>query len=317
VSVINIAPATDTVVTSLPPLEHLRIVAVSNLQLVDPASLFSRATDLRWLQFDVNTRIAAALLVRCASTAASNMRVLCLGELIDLDTQHSLQVAQYLGCIKMPQLRWLTLHFSKLTRLPDKLAQLQRLKLLDLAGCASLEQLPEQLCSLQQLKHLDLSGCCSLRELPESVGSLKLLQYADLSGCVKLRSLPQSTSGLTQLSWLDMQSCAVIQLLESMGQMQQLRKLRLDSSSLEQLPDSIGQLQQLQDLSLRCCCCCLESLPASFGQLPLGPRLDLSWCGSCSSCRHPLAACSTCRNWTWQTADRWKHCQRRSVSCSS
>jgi internalin A len=96
----------------------------------------------------------------------------------------------------------------------------------------------------------------------------------DLSG-LDLIELPESLWQLQELQELDLSGSQLAQLPESLGQLQRLQELNLSYNQLTQLPESLGQLQGLQTLNLSYNQ--LTQLPQSLGQLQGLQTLSLSY----------------------------------------
>ena len=63
------------------------------------------------------------------------------------------------------------------------LRKLQRLRILGLMGCSSIEELPDEIGELKELRLLDVTGCESLRRIPVNlIGRLKKLEELLIGG---------------------------------------------------------------------------------------------------------------------------------------
>ncbi|KAH9306612.1 hypothetical protein KI387_011016, partial [Taxus chinensis] len=161
----------------------------------------------------------------------------------------------------------------------------QKLKVLILSGCTSLETLPSTI-AYTQLQILDLSNCNSLRSLPNTVGNLKpalppSLQILDLSNCHSLTSLPNAMENFSSLVCLNMEGSGISCLPEDFGKLTSLEKLNLSRCKhLCKLPASFGKLIQLEKLRIHHNPK-LRELPDCFGGLKALLYLDASDCQLC------------------------------------
>ncbi|XP_019445228.1 PREDICTED: putative disease resistance protein RGA3 [Lupinus angustifolius] len=76
----------------------------------------------------------------------------------------------------LTHLRYLHIYRSNITTLPESLCQLQKLQILKLESCLSLNCLPQHLTQLQDLRHLVIKRCDKLVALPPNIGKLKCLK---------------------------------------------------------------------------------------------------------------------------------------------
>lgn len=206
------------------------------------------------------------------------------------------------GVFSAANLCVLDLSFCGITALPEDIAALKHLKLLNLDACDQLETLSEHIGAVDRLTVLSLRHCSHLGSLPESIGSLgqltalnapgcgffqlpnslgnlSKLQQLDLGSCSKLMQLPLSISALTalehlNLSWLD----GIAHLPDGFGAMTNLRKLFIGGClRLSQLPDSITKLNRLVVLDMQYCMS-IKSLPVTVGALSRLRKLHLEYC---------------------------------------
>jgi hypothetical protein len=145
-----------------------------------------------------------------------------------------------------------------------------------LEGCSSLTALPEGLARLTDLQVLNLAGCSKVQEVPAAVWQLSDLLELDLSGCsglTTLPALPQRSSPRPRLSfssgatsirvtyeWRPPTTAAGSSAGGGSGDARatprgcKLQKLTLKGcSSLTWLPEGIAQLTGLQVLNLAGC----------------------------------------------------------------
>jgi len=120
-------------------------------------------------------------------------------------------------------------------------------QMLDLSDLG-LTRLPESIERLSRLRRLDLSSN-KLTALPESIGTLTHLQHIYLSAN-QLSMLPEAIGRLAHLQHLDLGGNQLTTLPESIGALSQLRVLDLTNGMLKSLPESIRKLSSLQELYL-------------------------------------------------------------------
>ncbi|KAH9306398.1 hypothetical protein KI387_010802 [Taxus chinensis] len=143
----------------------------------------------------------------------------------------------------------------------------QKLKVLILSGCTSLETLPSTISSTQ-LQILDLSNCNSLRSLPNSVGNLRSLVSLNMEGS-GISSLPEDFGKLSSLQKLNLSRCKHLSKLPaSFGNLSQLETLEIHHNpKLTELPDSFGGLKALLYLDAGYCQLSEDGLPAGIFEL--------------------------------------------------
>jgi Leucine-rich repeat (LRR) protein len=164
---------------------------------------------------------------------------------------------------------------SLLSCLPPSLGQLAELQTLTIIEC-NITRLPEELGLLKKLKQIRLSRCYRLRLLPESLGQLAGLNMLAISEC-PLIVLPNSIGSLSSLRSLSLYACELLtRLPESLGQLTALRTLDITSSAaLTSLPASLRQLTALEHLTITDCTF-LAELPETISYLSLS-QLTVNW----------------------------------------
>ena len=167
-------------------------------------------------------------------------------------------------------LKKLYLSETQISTLPESIALLTQLELLDLRQ-STLKYLPNSIGKLVNLRKLLLCNC-ELENLPDSIGDLTSLKELDLSR-TKISTLPESIESLSQLELLDLRQSTLKHLPNSIGTLVNLRKLLLWSCEVENLPDSIGALTRLEKLDLSGTK--ISTLPKSIESLTQLELLDL------------------------------------------
>ncbi|GLJ08981.1 hypothetical protein SUGI_0099620 [Cryptomeria japonica] len=220
-----------------------------------------------------------------------NLRLLWL---VDVDIKGHFPEALYFD-----ELRWLRLTRCSLTRLPpgmnlnnlvilevtdSQITHLwdekteeysnicpEKLKVLILRGCASLEKLPPTII-YNQLQILDLHNCQTLRNLPNNLGNtlgnFHSLVSLNMKGC-GVSYLPEDFGMLSSLEELDISWCKnLCNLPASFGNLSRLEKLEIHhNSNLRELPVTMGGLKSLAYLDAGYCQLCENGLPAGLFEL--------------------------------------------------
>ncbi|XP_039172417.1 disease resistance protein RUN1 isoform X2 [Eucalyptus grandis] len=154
--------------------------------------------------------------------------------------------------------------------------KMERLKVLNLTGCADLIVTPSFSCC-PNLEILILEQCSRLVHLDPSINDLKLLVTLNLKFCSELsvlpvemdgmnalrellidgtfvRELPASIGKLVQLQILSAANCfSLVRVPGSVCELKALSVLALDDAKILELPESIGDLGELRCLLLRDC----------------------------------------------------------------
>ncbi|XP_061366093.1 putative disease resistance protein RGA3 [Gastrolobium bilobum] len=98
-----------------------------------------------------------------------------------LPSVHSLRAlstsSSQLSALKnLIHLRYLNIHRSAISTLPNSICELQKLQILKLKNCRKLSCLSKDLTRLQELRHLVIEGCDSLVAMPPNMGKLSCLR---------------------------------------------------------------------------------------------------------------------------------------------
>jgi Leucine-rich repeat (LRR) protein len=81
--------------------------------------------------------------------------------------------------------------------LPTTISELQHLTNLQLTSYKNLKELPQSIANILPLSMLDLSSCNSMESLPTTIGELQHLTKLQLTSCKNLKELPQSIASLS------------------------------------------------------------------------------------------------------------------------
>jgi len=166
---------------------------------------------------------------------------------IELDLDYNQLTTLPESIAKLQNLELLNLDHNQLIILPESIAKLQNLQTLFLSS-NQLTTLPEGITKLQNLQMLTLDHN-QLTTLPESITKLQYLHALGLSGN-QLKTLPESIGKLQNLQTLDLTKNQLTTLPEGIDKLQNLQMLFLRGNQLATLPESIGKLQNLQTLDL-------------------------------------------------------------------
>ncbi|KAK2361931.1 TMV resistance protein N [Trifolium repens] len=193
-----------------------------------------------------------------------------LDEVVDIKLSHSKIEQLWQGINFMEKLKYLNLKFSKnLKRVPDfsgvpnleklilkgctsltevhpSLVHHNKVVLVNLEDCISLEALPEKL-EMNSMKELILSGCCEFKFLPEFGESMENLSMLALQGTA-IRKLPSSLGRLVGLTDLNLKDCK-----NCIKEIKCLEELLANDTAIDELPSSISYLDNLKSLSFAGC----------------------------------------------------------------
>ena len=147
-------------------------------------------------------------------------------------------------------LRYLNLSDSSFKTMPNSIAKLEHLRVLDVSRNRKIRTLPNSICKLLQLHDLNLSGCTELENLPKGLGMLISLHH--LTVTTKQSVLPHDEFvSMTHLQDLSFHYCDNIKFLFR-HQLPSIEEMYFAScGSLESLPLYI--FPNLQTLSINNC----------------------------------------------------------------
>ncbi|KAF7850292.1 hypothetical protein BT93_L5647 [Corymbia citriodora subsp. variegata] len=165
---------------------------------------------------------------------------------------------------------------SKITKLPDGVGELVKLRRLSLRNCRYIQELPESIGQLgRSLEQLDVSGT-GVSKLPESFGNLLSLRVLKMDHCF-MRAFPSFIGRLHSLEEIHASSCRSLkgEIPIDIGKLIHLRILRLQYSGICSLPSEIKHLSKLETLDLLHCDMLQElpELPSGLVIVRLSPKL--------------------------------------------
>ena len=134
---------------------------------------------------------------------------------------------------------------------------------------------PEEIAELSELRVLDLSWNRFSEPLPGWLGELPELRELDLSSNGLSGSLPEGFGRFPKLEELSLSSNEFIEIPSEVFEIKSLKELYFVGNMLERIPAEIGNLVNLESLNLRSNFLS-GSIPAEIGNLTNLERLDLS-----------------------------------------
>ena len=153
----------------------------------------------------------------------------------------------------------------EVTKMPDNIGNLKKLKIFWYQGDLNIEMLPESICELNSLMHFAFKS--NLKELPANFGNLKSLQLLDLF--TDISGLPPGFTDLINLKGLtlrgSLETGPVFNLPADIGKLANLEGIMILNTNLYSLPESIGSLSKLIDIYIQRCK--LQTVPSSIGDL--------------------------------------------------
>ncbi|XP_028762831.1 uncharacterized protein LOC114721178 [Neltuma alba] len=142
-------------------------------------------------------------------------------------------------------------------KLPPRIARLENIKTLRLAGCKRLKTLPQELWKLQNFDQMPTPSILSAQ--------MPLLNILDLSR-TSIRELPNSICNLKKLREFYLKDCELfVELSPHIGGLDNLMILDLDGTLITHLPEEVKYLSKLESLSLS-----FYNDDASCALIPLG-----------------------------------------------
>ncbi|KAF8038570.1 hypothetical protein BT93_B1187 [Corymbia citriodora subsp. variegata] len=165
---------------------------------------------------------------------------------------------------------------SKITKLPDGVGELVKLRRLSLRNCRWTQELPESIGQLgNSLEELDISRT-GVSELPDSFGNLQRLRVLKMDYCF-ISEFPSFIWRLHSLEEIHASSCRNLEgeIPGGIRKLINLRILTLRYSAISSLPPEIKHLSKLETLDLLHCDMLheLPALPSGLVNVHLSPKL--------------------------------------------
>nr|XP_048336979.1 disease resistance protein RPV1-like [Ziziphus jujuba var. spinosa] len=278
-------------------MKKLRLLILQNLvlemrdgQTLNIEHLSKELRFLRWHEFPAKylpsnfQRGGLVELKLWLSKHLWNNAIKPLNNLKTIDISYSTNLRKFEDFGVVPNLEKLILVACvNLSEIHPSITLLERLTILNLKACNSLQNLPTSIGGLK------VSQCCvSLTNLPEDLGLLNSLEELNLRGIsVEDRDLPSSIALLENLKtlsccggrqWNNMMNIIVGKGLSSSAGLFSLKKLKLVSCGLGNgaFPENLGCLVSLEHLNLSNND--FSHLPISFNKLSKLREIDLSYC---------------------------------------
>jgi len=245
------------------------VTTLSNFGTVAPPAFQSADSCVVRTILDTNGLIGTT--VRQVAIANGDGRITAL----DLTSLGLRILPDILG--RLLELKSLKIGGNRLTRLPDSLANLTNLEILEVGQVAgaqptSLGAVPACIGSLKKLKQLDLRGQL-LSAIPGWIGGLPALQYLDVS-YNGLSALPDSLGFCDSMQDLRIESNLFAVLPAVIGNLKHLKTLWAGSNSIASIPPELSGCAELTWLYLNNNS--ILSIPAAVFVLPALSGLDIN-----------------------------------------
>ncbi|MES1245558.1 MAG: hypothetical protein ABUT39_28390 [Acidobacteriota bacterium] len=162
--------------------------------------------------------------------------------------------------------------------IPPELADLPRLRVLDLRSNALEGEIPPEIGRLSGLEILDLAYNGLTGEVPRGLGRLGRLRVLSLERNA-LTGLPPGLGRLASLTSLDLSFNPIAGLPDDLARLSRLRTLRLRDGRLPEIPAAVLALRSLETLDLSGNPMTGTGLPEDLGGLDRLVRLACAGCG--------------------------------------
>ena len=176
-------------------------------------------------------------------------------EKIELEPEFNARVAATID--KSAMNKELTLELQGLRKVPQRISQLEGLRVLKLSANNLTDGPPTFPKSLSSLTVLWLKSC-KIEELDKSIGSLNQLRDLNLEDNM-ITELPSHFCRCRKIEHLNLSRNRLFELPEKIGQLTGLKELLCDVNRLDLLPKSFQSLRHLHTFSA--CMNCLYELP--------------------------------------------------------
>ncbi|XP_068322709.1 uncharacterized protein [Pyrus communis] len=244
-------------------MRSLRLLKLSNTELNGSYNKFSK--ELRWLcwhrfpleviplDFDQPNLVAVDLSCSKLKRVWEDTDVLLKNlKIINLSYSHDLTESPDLS--KVPNLEKLILvNCRKLSQIHPSIGHLERLSLVNLEGCKTLQYFPRDFYKSRSVETLILKGCSCFKMLDDSLGGM--VSLTTLQAChTMVRQVPSSIVGLKNLTFLGLRNCRLTDdaIPKDLGSLFSLEILELDGNLFYILP-SLSGLSKLKMLRLSSC----------------------------------------------------------------
>ncbi|XP_050105409.1 disease resistance protein RUN1-like isoform X2 [Malus sylvestris] len=269
-------------------MQSLRLLKLNNIKLTGSYDNLSK--ELRWLcwhgfplkvipeDFDQSNLVAIDLSYSKLIRVWVDTDVL-LKNLKIINLSHSHYLTESPDLSKIPNLEKLILvNCVRLSKIHPSIGHLERLSLVNLEDCKTLQYLPGDFCKSKSVETLILKGCTGfikLKDKGEMVSSTTLQAShtmtmklpSSIAGLKNLRSVLLSLHGLSSLTLLGLGNCGLTDdaIPKDLGSLFSLEILELDGNLFYSLP-SLSGLSKLKMLDLSYCKNLLEipDLPRSL-----------------------------------------------------
>lgn len=155
-------------------------------------------------------------------------------------------------CIcELKELRFLSVRNNKLFTLPEEIANLKDLEILDLYWNENLNELPRDLEKLSKIRSINIGGNpnLDLSKVFALLAKLSDLKRVTLS-FNKIKSLPPETGLLTQVEELIIDNNLLKELPAEMSDMKSLKRIVLTNNNFTSIPKSVFTLPRITEIDL-------------------------------------------------------------------
>ncbi|CAN6555504.1 unnamed protein product [Malus baccata var. baccata] len=270
-------------------MQSLRLLKLNNIKLTGSYDNLSK--ELRWLcwhgfplkvipeDFDQSNLVAIDLSYSKLIQVWVDTDVQLLKNLKIINLSHSHYLTESPDLSKVPNLEKLILvNCVRLSKIHPSIGHLERLSLVNLEDCKTLQYFPGDFCKSKSVETLILKGCTGFIKLkdkgemvssttPQASHTMTRKLPSSTAGLKNLRSVLLSLHGLNSLTLLGLGNCGLTDdaIPKDLGSLFSLEILELDGNLFYSLP-SLSGLSKLKMLDLSYCKNLLEipDLPRSL-----------------------------------------------------